>query len=60
LAVKENQPRLYEDIDRLAEAVLTEDASGKSCLAEDAGPGRQEARAYWVVLDLERIQDRDR
>jgi predicted transposase YbfD/YdcC len=60
LAVKENQPRLYEDIDRLAEAVLAEDAGAKSCLAEDIGHGRQEARACWVLHDLGGIRDRDR
>jgi predicted transposase YbfD/YdcC len=60
LAVKENQPRLYADIDRLAEAVLAEDAGSKSCLAEDAGHGRQEARVCWVVHDLDDIRDRDR
>jgi predicted transposase YbfD/YdcC len=60
LAVKENQPRLYADIDRLAEAVLADDAGVKSCLAEGAGHGRQEARACWVVHDLDGIRDRDR
>jgi predicted transposase YbfD/YdcC len=60
LAVKENQPRLYEDIDRLAEAVLADDAGVASCLQEGRGHGRQEARACWVLRDLEGIRDRDR
>ena len=60
LAAKGNQPRLYEDIDRLAGAVLAGGASGKSRLAEDAGHGRQEARACWVPHDLGGIRDRGR
>jgi predicted transposase YbfD/YdcC len=60
LAVKENQPRLYEDIDRLAEEVLADDEGVKSCLEECRGHGRQEARACWVLHDLDGIRDRDR
>jgi predicted transposase YbfD/YdcC len=60
LAVKENQPRLYEDIDRLAEAVLDDDTGVPSCLQEGRGHGRQEARACWVLHDLSGIRDRER
>jgi predicted transposase YbfD/YdcC len=60
LAVKENQPRLYEDIDRLAEEVLADDAGVKGCLEECRGHGRQEARACWVLHDLGGLRDRDR
>jgi predicted transposase YbfD/YdcC len=60
LAVKENQPRLYEDIDRLAEEVLADDEGVKSCLEECRGHGRQEARACWVLHDLDGLRDRDR
>jgi len=60
LAVKENQPRLYEDIDRLAEAVLADDTEVAACLQEGRGHGRQEARACWVLRDVDAIRDRGR
>jgi predicted transposase YbfD/YdcC len=60
LAVKENQPRLYEDIDRLAGEVLADDEGVQSCLEECRGHGRQEVRACWVLHDLDGLRDRDR
>lgn len=60
LAVKQNQPRLYEDIDRLAEAALADDAGLKSRFEQGRGHGRHEARACWVLHELGGIRDRDR
>jgi len=59
LAVKENQPRLYEDIDRLALAAMEADYAGLSRhLAEGPGHGRDEMRFCFVLTDLTAIRDR--
>lgn len=59
LAVKENQPRLYEDIDRLALAALEGDYTGLSRhTAEGKGHGRAETRFCFVLTDLDTIRDR--
>ena len=59
LAVKENQPRLYEDIERLALAALANDYAGLSQYTlEEKGHGRQEMRSCFVLTDLESIRDR--
>jgi predicted transposase YbfD/YdcC len=60
LAVKENQPHLYEDIDRLALAAMEADYAGLSQhLKEEAGHGREEMRFCFVLTDLGSIRDRD-
>lgn len=59
LAVKANQPRLYADVDRLAQAALANDYLGLSqYLLEEKGHGRQELRFCFVLADLESIRDR--
>jgi predicted transposase YbfD/YdcC len=59
LAVKENQPRLYEDIDRLALAAMEADYAGLSRhLAEGPGHGRDEMRFCFVLTDPTTIRDR--
>jgi len=60
LAVKENQPRLFEDIQRLADAALEANYGGLSThLHEGTSHGRQEMRFSFVIDDLEAIRDRD-
>jgi predicted transposase YbfD/YdcC len=60
LAVKENQPHLYADIERMALAALEADYAGLSQhLQEEAGHGRQEMRFCFVLTDLGAIRDRD-
>jgi predicted transposase YbfD/YdcC len=59
LAVKENQPRLYEDIERLALAALEDDYAGLSQhTVEENGHGREEMRFCFVLTDLDAIRDR--
>src|SRR5947209_7300850 len=59
LAVKENQPRLYADIERLALAALETDYAGLSQhLREESGHGREEMRFCFVLTDLKSIRDR--
>ena len=59
LAVKENQPRLYEDIERLALAALENDYAGLSQhTLEGTGHGRAEFRFCFVLTDLGAIRDR--
>jgi predicted transposase YbfD/YdcC len=61
LAVKENQPRLYEDIlTTMENAFEGERGETYRLLAtNDKGHGRQERREYVVVRDLSNIRDRD-
>ena len=60
LAVKQNQPHLYEDIERLAMAALENDyAELSQHLSEETGHGRKEMRFAFVLTDLETIRDRD-
>jgi len=59
LAVKENQPRLFEDIGAMAEAAMEADYEGLSRWATDeSGHGRREFRFGFVMTDLEGIRDR--
>lgn len=59
LAVKENQPRLYEDVERLALAAMEKDYAGLSRHAlEGDGHGRAEFRFCFVLTDLDAIRDR--
>ena len=60
LAVKENQPRLFEDIERLATAAMEADYAGLSQhKTEGKGHGRKEMRFCFVMTELETIRDRD-
>lgn len=62
LAVKENQPRLYEDIDRLWLGALERDPDGAAysrAETHERGHGRRETRLCWVFTDLEGIRDRE-
>src|SRR5262245_9345967 len=59
LTVKENQPKLYEGIERLDQAALEEDYAGASSYCvEEQSHGRQELRACWVLTDLADLQER--
>jgi predicted transposase YbfD/YdcC len=61
LAVKENQPTLYEEIEHLEEAALEDDYAGcSSCGKEEQSHGRQELRACWVLTDLESLRERSK
>jgi predicted transposase YbfD/YdcC len=61
LAVKDNQPRLYEDV--LATFVEAfEGDRGETYqqrVTNDKGHGREERREYVVIRDLSKIRDRD-
>jgi predicted transposase YbfD/YdcC len=59
LTVKENQPKLYEQIERLEEAALEDEYAGcSSCCTQEQSHGRQELRACWVLSDLDVLQER--
>ncbi len=61
LAVKENQPKLYEDIDDLMNGALDSDFAGLNYdYAEESskGHGRQEDRCCWVFEDVSVIRER--
>jgi predicted transposase YbfD/YdcC len=59
LAVKDNQPHLLEDVQRLADAALETNFAGLSTnLKEESGHGRQEMRFCFVIEDLESIRAR--
>jgi predicted transposase YbfD/YdcC len=59
LTVKEDQPKLYEGIERLDQAALEEDYAGASSYCvEEQSHGRQELRACWVLTDLADLQER--
>jgi predicted transposase YbfD/YdcC len=61
LAVKENQPKLYEDIAGTMNAALDSDfADVKYTYAEESsdGHGRSEQRYCWVFEDVSAIRDR--
>jgi len=61
LAVKENQPHLYEDIDSLMSKALDSDFAGmKYDYAETSGQGhgRQEERYCWVFENVGVIRER--
>lgn len=62
LAVKDNQPRLLDDIHQAVAEHLERlgDAEDPHCLETvDQGHGRQERRIYTVVTDLSKIRDRE-
>lgn len=59
LTVKENQPKLYEEIGRLERAALERDYAGaRSHCVQEQGHGRHELRACWVLTDLEELAER--
>jgi predicted transposase YbfD/YdcC len=59
LAVKENQPTLYAEIERLDEAALANEYRGAShCCTEEESHGRAELRACWVLTDVADLQER--
>jgi predicted transposase YbfD/YdcC len=61
LAVKENQPHLYEDIERLFREALEQETLERqwACHAQDeTNHGREEKRLCWVLHELEGIRDR--
>jgi predicted transposase YbfD/YdcC len=59
LAVKENQPKLYAELERLDQAALANDYAGTShCCTEEQSHGRQELRACWVLTDLTTLRER--
>src|SRR5215218_9900118 len=61
LTVKENQPTLYEQIERLDEAAMEKDYAGiDSSGEEEKGHGRQEFRACWVLTDLGGLEERSK
>jgi predicted transposase YbfD/YdcC len=60
LAVKENQPRLYEDIKAMGGAAMEADYAGLSrCVTDERSHGRREFRFCYVMTNLESIRDRD-
>jgi predicted transposase YbfD/YdcC len=62
LAVKENQPRLYEDIDRRWQEALEQDLDGAAyseTATHEQGHGRRETRLCWVFTNLDGIRDRE-
>jgi predicted transposase YbfD/YdcC len=59
LTVKENQPALYKEIERLEEAARADEYAGCSNFwEEERSHGRRELRACWVLTDLEAVQER--
>ena len=60
LAVKENQPRLFEDIKTLTEAASKTDYAGLShWVTQEKSHGREEFRSCFVMTNLESIRDRE-
>ncbi|QJW99195.1 ISAs1 family transposase [Frigoriglobus tundricola] len=60
LAVKGNQPRLFEDVQRLADAVLEQGSEGLGTdLQEGTAHGRQEMRFCFVIENVETVGDRE-
>jgi predicted transposase YbfD/YdcC len=60
LAVKENQPHLYEDIERAFEEILDQGEPGvdfTECQTEGTRSGRQETRTCCVITDPKGIRD---
>jgi predicted transposase YbfD/YdcC len=59
LAVKDNQPRLFEDLKAWAEKALNQDSLGLSQnLSDNRAHGREETRCCFVSEDVESILDR--
>jgi predicted transposase YbfD/YdcC len=62
LAVKENQPRLFEDIDGLFRHALGDEFADRmwdSYTSQETNRGRDETRQCWVIEDVDGIRDRD-
>jgi len=62
LAVKENQPHLHEDLERLFREALeqeTLDAHWDYHQSEAKNHGRDEVRLCWVLHDVDGVRDRD-
>lgn len=60
LAVKDNQPRLLEDIQATLNGHLDGAGAAVDCLETlDTGHGRREVRTYTLVTDVSQIRDRD-
>jgi len=58
-AVKDNQPTLYAEVERLEEAALASEYAGASThFTEERGHGRDELRACWVLTDLAGLGER--
>ncbi len=61
LSVKENQPTLYEQIERIDRAAFEKGYDGiDSSDEEEEGHGRQELRACWVLTDLQGLEERSK
>lgn len=59
LTVKENQPMLYAQIERLEETLLvSECAEASGYGVQERSHGREEFRACWVLTDLEQLSER--
>ncbi len=59
LAVKDNQPTLYAEVERLEEAALANEYTGASShCVEERSHGRQELRACWALTDLAGLGER--
>jgi len=61
LAVKENQPTLYQDLQRLLENAIAKELVGPEyavCATEEKGHGRQERRTYLLITDLDGLLTR--
>ena len=57
--MKDNQPRLFEDLKAWAEKALNQDSLGLSQnLSENRAHGREETRVCFVSEDVESIRDR--
>ena len=61
LAVKDNQPTLYQDLQRLLEEAIAKELVGPAYTVyatEEKGHGRQERRTYLLITDLEGLSTR--
>jgi predicted transposase YbfD/YdcC len=61
LAVKDNQPTLYQDLQRLVEEALAKELVGPAYTlyaTEAEGHGRQERRTYLLITDLDGLSTR--
>lgn len=63
LAVKENQPTLYADIQAMLDAAMERDYAVAGCSVcggeEEVGHGRRESRSYTLFTDLSGLSTRD-
>ena len=61
LAVKDNQPMLFQDLQRLVEEAIARELVGPAyrvCADEEKGHGRQERRTYLLITDLDGLRSR--